>query len=251
MPARFLPAPVVYWQVVFVSSRKHGGFCDNLLLFYGWRKVMKNQYLTILLTVFLTVGCSESGESSVKSTQSGKDEKPVASSSADSTESEESSAESTQPETDEKPVTSSSTVADDDRADIEPVVEIDEGKAYLQFNAQKSSVKVLESGLQFEILKSGAGKTPGLTSLVVTHYHGTFTNGDVFDSSVERGKPAEFPVNRVIAGWTEALQMMKEGDKWRLVIPPHLAYGEKGASGGKIPPNTVLIFDVELIEVKE
>lgn len=212
---------------------------------------MKNQYLTILLTVFLMAGCSESVESSAESTRSGTDENPVAISSADNTESEEPSAGSTQPETDEKPETSSSAAADDARADVEPVEEIDEGKAYLHINAQKSSVKVLESGLQFEILKSGAGKTPGLTSLVVTHYHGTFTNGDVFDSSVERGKPAEFPVNRVIAGWTEALQMMKEGDKWRLVIPPDLAYGEKGAPGGKIPPNTVLIFDVELIKVKE
>lgn len=185
---------------------------------------MKNQYLTILLTVFLMVGCSESTESGAESTQSGKGENPV---------------------------TSSSTIADDDSVAVEPVVEIDEGKAYLHINAQNPAVKVLESGLQFEILKSGTGKTPGLTSNVVTHYHGTLTNGEVFDSSVERGKTAEFPVNRVIAGWTEALQMMKEGDKWRLVIPPHLGYGERGAAGGKIPPNTVLIFEVELIKVKE
>jgi FKBP-type peptidyl-prolyl cis-trans isomerase len=251
VPAHFLPAPVVYWQVVFVSARKHGNFCDNLLLFYGWRKVMKNQYLTILLTVFLMVGCSESTESGAESTQSGKGENPVSSSSANRTESGESGAESTQPEKDENPVTSSSTIADDDSVAVEPVVEIDEGKAYLHINAQNPAVKVLESGLQFEILKSGTGKTPGLTSNVVTHYHGTLTNGEVFDSSVERGKPAEFPVNRVIAGWTEALQMMKEGDKWRLVIPPHLGYGERGAAGGKIPPNTVLIFEVELIKVKE
>ena len=124
----------------------------------------------------------------------------------------------------------------------------EQGTAYLHINSQKPNVKVMKSGLQFEILEQGEGKSPGLTSRVVTHYTGTFTNGDVFDSSVERGQPAEFPVNRVIAGWTEALQMMKEGDVWRLVIPSNLAYGERGA-GDTIPPNSVLIFEVELIEV--
>lgn len=123
------------------------------------------------------------------------------------------------------------------------------GEAYLHINAQKPGVKVLPSGLQFEIIENGSGRSPGLTSTVLTHYHGTFTNGDVFDSSVERGEPASFPVNRVIAGWTEALQMMREGDIWRLVIPANLAYGERGAGGGRIPPNSVLIFEVELIEV--
>ena len=118
-------------------------------------------------------------------------------------------------------------------------------------NSQKPGVQVLESGMQFEILKSGDGETPTLTSKVVTHYHGTFISGDVFDSSKDRGQPAEFPVNRVIAGWTEALQMMKEGDVWRLVIPPKLAYGDKGQGGGRIPPKSVLIFEVELIEVKD
>lgn len=131
-------------------------------------------------------------------------------------------------------------------SDVEQVM--DPGQAYLHINARKNNVEVLESGLQFEILKRGEGKTPGLTSSVVTHYHGTFVDGEVFDSSVERDQPAEFPVNRVIAGWTQALQMMKEGDKWRLVVPPHLAYGERGTRG--IPPNSVLVFEVELLTVK-
>ena len=117
------------------------------------------------------------------------------------------------------------------------------GQAYLHINAQKPGVQVTESGLQFEILEQGDGKSPGPTSRVLTHYHGTFPNGDVFDSSLE------FPLNRVIAGWTEALQMMKEGDKWRLVLPPDIAYGKKGAGGGAIPPDAVLIFEVELIKV--
>ncbi|MBT6664393.1 MAG: FKBP-type peptidyl-prolyl cis-trans isomerase [Gammaproteobacteria bacterium] len=130
------------------------------------------------------------------------------------------------------------------------LIQHDPGQAYLYINAQKSGVKVMPSGLQFEIIESGEGRSPLATSNVVTHYHGTFVNGDVFDSSVDRGAPAEFPVNRVIAGWTEALQMMKEGDKWRLVLPPEIAYGERGAAGGLIPPNTVLVFEVELIEVK-
>ena len=128
-------------------------------------------------------------------------------------------------------------------------IQDDPGQAYLYINAQNPGVKVMPSGLQFEIIESGEGRSPSATSTVVTHYHGTFVNGDVFDSSVDRGAPAEFPVNRVIAGWTEALQMMKEGDKWRLVLPPEIAYGERGA-GGLIPPNTVLVFEVELIEVR-
>jgi FKBP-type peptidyl-prolyl cis-trans isomerase FklB len=133
----------------------------------------------------------------------------------------------------------------------QPEVAADPGQAYLYINAQKPGVKVMASGLQFEIIKSGEGRSPSATANVVTHYHGTFINGDVFDSSVDRGSPAEFPVNGVIAGWTEALQMMKEGDKWRLVLPPEIAYGERGAAGGLIPPNTVLVFEVELIEVKD
>lgn len=133
--------------------------------------------------------------------------------------------------------------------DVIEEVPVDEGQAYMHINAQKPGVETLESGLQFEILEQGDGRSPGPTDTVVTHYHGTFINGDVFDSSVERGTPAAFPVNRVIKGWTEALQMMKEGDVWRLVIPPHLAYGERGRGG--IPPNSTLVFEVELIEVQQ
>ena len=129
--------------------------------------------------------------------------------------------------------------------------QLDPGRAYLLFNARKPDVTVTPSGLQFEVLKSGEGQSPGPTSLVVTHYEGSFIDGRVFDSSLKRGQPAEFPVNGVIPGWTEALQMMQEGDKWRLVIPSELAYGKRGAGGGRIPPDSVLVFEVELIEVKE
>ena len=124
---------------------------------------------------------------------------------------------------------------------------MDPGQAFLHINARKPNVKVLESGLQFEILKSGEGRSPDIGSSVVTHYHGTFVDGVVFDSSVERGQPAKFPVSGVISGWTQALQMMKEGDKWRLVLPPHLAYGERGRPG--IPPHSVLVFELELLAV--
>ncbi|WP_192821075.1 FKBP-type peptidyl-prolyl cis-trans isomerase [Rufibacter sp. LB8] len=123
-----------------------------------------------------------------------------------------------------------------------------EGEAFLQENKAKSGVTTLASGLQYEVLESGSGKTPGKSSNVTTHYHGTLINGTVFDSSYERGEPATFPVNGVIAGWTEALQLMKEGDKWRLYIPGDLAYGSRGA-GADIGPNTTLIFDVELLKV--
>ena len=103
--------------------------------------------------------------------------------------------------------------------------------------------------MQYQVVKSGKGKTPKATDTVKTHYHGTLIDGTVFDSSVERNEPAVFPVNGVIPGWTEALQMMKEGDKWQLTIPSKLAYGERGA-GGKIGPNSTLIFDVELIAIE-
>jgi|TARA_B100002003_G_scaffold118133_1_gene108974 FKBP-type peptidyl-prolyl cis-trans isomerase FklB len=104
------------------------------------------------------------------------------------------------------------------------------------------------SGLQYEILESGSGATPGPTDTVSAHYHGTFEDGRVFDSSVERGEPIDLPVNGVIAGWTEALQMMKEGDKWRLTVPPKLGYGADGV--GPIPGNSTLVFEVELITVR-
>lgn len=118
---------------------------------------------------------------------------------------------------------------------------------FLTANAKKEGVKVLPSGLQYKILVEGNGKKPKLTDKVRVHYHGTLTNGEVFDSSVNRGEPAEFGVNQVIAGWVEALQLMSEGSKWRLYIPSELAYGERGA--GSIPPNSALIFDVELLNV--
>lgn len=123
-----------------------------------------------------------------------------------------------------------------------------EGETFLEENAKKDNVVVTESGLQYEILVAGEGDKPAAESVVSTHYHGTLVDGTVFDSSVERGQPAEFPVNRVIAGWTEALQMMPVGSKWRLTIPYDLAYGEQG-SGGAIGPYQTLIFDVELLEI--
>ena len=123
------------------------------------------------------------------------------------------------------------------------------GEAFLAENAKKEGVKVLASGLQYKVIKSGTGKTPKLTDQVKTHYHGTLIDGSVFDSSVQRGEPAQFGVNQVIAGWTEALQLMKEGDKWQLYIPAKLAYGERAPSP-KIGANSTLIFDIELISVE-
>ncbi len=124
------------------------------------------------------------------------------------------------------------------------------GAAFLADNAKKDGVTTLESGLQYEVLSSGdaAASKPGLTSNVTTHYTGQLIDGTVFDSSVQRGEPATFPVNGVIAGWTEALQLMVPGDKWKLYIPYNLAYGERGA-GQDIPPFATLIFDIELISI--
>jgi len=113
---------------------------------------------------------------------------------------------------------------------------------------ENPNVVQLPSGLQYEIMVEGTGEKPTLTSKVTTHYHGSLTNGKVFDSSVERGQPASFPVNGVIAGWTEALQLMPVGSKWKLFIPANLAYGSKGAQGA-IGPNETLIFEVELISI--
>jgi len=123
-----------------------------------------------------------------------------------------------------------------------------EGEAYLVENAKRAEVTVTESGLQYEVLATGEGAKPTAQSTVRTHYHGTFINGDVFDSSYDRGQPAEFPVGGVIAGWTEALQMMTEGSKWRLYVPYNLAYGERGSQGA-IPPYSTLVFDVELLAI--
>jgi FKBP-type peptidyl-prolyl cis-trans isomerase FklB len=123
-----------------------------------------------------------------------------------------------------------------------------EGEAFLAENAQKPGITTLPSGLQYEVLTEGTGPKPTLRSSVTTHYHGTLINGNVFDSSYQRGQPATFPVNGVIAGWTEALQLMPEGSKYRLYIPSDLAYGKRGA-GRDIGPDSALIFDVELLKV--
>ena len=123
-----------------------------------------------------------------------------------------------------------------------------EGETFLAENASKAGVTTLPSGLQYEVITEGTGAKPSLKSSVTTHYHGTLINGTVFDSSYQRGQPATFPVNGVIAGWTEALQLMPEGSKYRLYIPSDLAYGKRGA-GRDIPGDTALIFDVELLKV--
>jgi FKBP-type peptidyl-prolyl cis-trans isomerase FklB len=122
-----------------------------------------------------------------------------------------------------------------------------EGAAFLAANAKKPGVKQTASGLQYKVLKSGTGATPKKTDAVRVHYHGTFLDGSVFDSSVERKTPAEFGVGDVIAGWTEALQLMKVGDKWQLFIPSDLAYGDQGRAS--IPPATLLVFEVELLDI--
>ena len=123
-----------------------------------------------------------------------------------------------------------------------------EGEAFLAENKNKPGVTTLPSGLQYEVLTEGTGQKPTPRSSVTTHYHGTLINGKVFDSSYQRGQPATFGVNQVIAGWTEALQLMPEGSKWRLYIPSDLAYGKRGA-GRDIGPDSALIFDVELLKV--
>jgi FKBP-type peptidyl-prolyl cis-trans isomerase len=124
-----------------------------------------------------------------------------------------------------------------------------EGEAFLAENGNKEGVVALPSGLQYKVIKSGTGKTPKPGDTVETHYRGTLVDGTEFDSSYTRGQTATFPVNGVIPGWTEALQKMKEGDKWQLFVPSNLAYGERGA-GRDIGPNATLIFEVELIAVK-
>ncbi|MBD1551081.1 FKBP-type peptidyl-prolyl cis-trans isomerase [Pseudomonas typographi] len=121
------------------------------------------------------------------------------------------------------------------------------GRAFLTGNGQRDGVTTLASGLQFEVLSTGEGAKPSRDDTVRTHYHGTLVDGTVFDSSYDRGQPAEFPVGGVIAGWTEALQLMNTGSKWRLYVPSELAYGAQGV--GSIPPHSALIFDVELLEV--
>ena len=124
-----------------------------------------------------------------------------------------------------------------------------EGEAFLAENAKKEGVVTLPSGLQYKVLNAGTGATPKASDSVECHYEGRLIDGSVFDSSYQRGETATFGVTQVIAGWVEALQLMKEGDKWQLYIPYNLAYGERGA-GAQIPPYATLIFDVELVKVK-
>ena len=123
------------------------------------------------------------------------------------------------------------------------------GEAFLAENGKKDGVVTLPSGLQYQVLKEGNGKKPSATDQVVCHYEGTLIDGTVFDSSYQRNQPATFGLNQVIAGWTEGVQLMQEGAKYRFFIPYNLAYGEHGA-GAQIPPFAALVFDVELIEVK-
>tara|TARA_B100001093_G_scaffold518441_1_gene603264 strand:+ start:1655 stop:2335 length:681 start_codon:yes stop_codon:yes gene_type:complete len=127
-------------------------------------------------------------------------------------------------------------------------LKIKEGENFLAENAKRKEVKTLESGLQYEIITDAEGVKPTINDQVTTHYHGTLLDGTVFDSSVDRGQPATFPVSGVIKGWTEALQLMSVGAKWRLYVPYNLAYGEKGVSA-QIGPYTTLIFDVELLKI--
>lgn len=124
-----------------------------------------------------------------------------------------------------------------------------EGNDFLEKNKKKAGIVTLPSGLQYQVLKTGTGPKPKATDTVIAHYRGTLINGTEFDSSYKRGTPANFPVSGVIPGWTEALQLMNVGSKWKLFLPPNLGYGEQGA-GSDIGPNAVLIFDVELIGIK-
>lgn len=122
------------------------------------------------------------------------------------------------------------------------------GQEFLEMNKKREEVTALPSGLQYEVINQGLGPKPQAEDKVTTHYHGTLIDGQVFDSSVERGEPATFPVNGVIPGWVEALQLMNTGSKWRLFIPSDLAYGDRGA-GDKIKPFSTLIFEIELLSI--
>ncbi|MDH4266674.1 MAG: FKBP-type peptidyl-prolyl cis-trans isomerase [Deltaproteobacteria bacterium] len=122
------------------------------------------------------------------------------------------------------------------------------GKAFMEENKKKEGVKTLPSGLQYRVLEEGSGKIPKAKDNVTVNYRGTFINGTEFDSSFKRKKPLTFQVDRVIPGWREALQLMKEGSKWQIFIPPELGYGERGT--GNVPPNSILVFEVELISVQ-
>jgi FKBP-type peptidyl-prolyl cis-trans isomerase FklB len=123
------------------------------------------------------------------------------------------------------------------------------GETFLEQNKTKPGIKTTASGLQYRIIETGTGATPSLLDVVTVHYKGTFIDGKVFDSSIARGTPNTFPVNRVIPGWSEVLQLMKVGDKWEVFIPSYLAYGEIGF-GNDIPPNSVLVFEMQLIKIE-
>lgn len=143
-------------------------------------------------------------------------------------------------------------VAQDDAPQLEETSIVQtprqQGREYMARNAEREGVVTTESGLQYEILNNGDGETPGRRDLVSVHYRGSFIDGRVFDSSIDRRQPAQFRVGGVIAGWTEALRLMRVGDRWRLVIPPELAYGEAGA-GDIIGPGETLVFEVELLAI--
>jgi FKBP-type peptidyl-prolyl cis-trans isomerase len=124
-------------------------------------------------------------------------------------------------------------------------------KAFLDENAKLEGVKTLPSGLQYKVVTEGAGPKPAATDVVTVNYRGTLIDGTEFDSSYGRGQPASFPLNRVIRAWTEGLQLMGEGSKWILYVPPDLGYGAQGAPGGKIPPQSALVFEVELLKAKQ
>ena len=128
--------------------------------------------------------------------------------------------------------------------------DLEKGEAFLKENAKKEGVKTTASGLQYKVLKEGEGKSPKATDTVKVHYKGTLIDGTEFDSSYKRGEPIEFPLNGVIPGWTEGVQLMKEGAKYQFTIPSKLGYGVRGTPGGPIPSNATLIFEVELIQVK-
>lgn len=123
------------------------------------------------------------------------------------------------------------------------------GQEFLAANKEKPGITELPSGLQYEVMVQGTGAKPNATNKVSCHYHGTLINGTVFDSSVQRGKPASFPLNQVIKGWTEGVQLMPTGSKWRFFIPPHLGYGERQVSA-EIGPNSTLVFEVELLGIQ-
>lgn len=127
---------------------------------------------------------------------------------------------------------------------------LEAGRKYMEENKNKPGVVCLENGLQYEILEEGSGRKPVKTDTVTVHYEGTLTNGAIFDSTIKRGEPASFPLTGVISGWTEILQLMPVGSKWRVTIPAHMAYGERGA-GQMIGPNATLVFEIHLLAIED